>query len=47
MDWPTDWMIYGWFIDWLTDSTVQGRTKWLNDLINWLIDWIADSTVWG
>ena len=40
-------MFYGWLIDWLTDSTVQGLTKWLNDLIGWLIDWITDSTVQG
>ena len=36
-------MIYGWLIHLLTDSTVQGHTKWLNDLINWLSDWITDS----
>ena len=40
-------MFYGWLIDWLTDTTVQGVTKWLNDLIGWLIDWITDSTVQG
>ena len=26
--WPTDWIIYGWLIDWLTDSTVQGLSNW-------------------
>ena len=43
MDWPTDWVIYGWLIDWLTDSTVQVLTNWLNDL--WLVDWLTDPTV--
>ena len=40
-------MFYGWLIDWLTDTTVQGVTKWLNDLIGWVIDWITDFTVQG
>ena len=39
-DWPTDWKIYGWLIDWITDSTVRQLTNWLNDL--WLIDLLTN-----
>ena len=38
-DWPTDSMIEGWLIDWLTDSTLRILTNWLNHL--WLIDWLT------
>ena len=44
MGWPTNWMIYGWLIDWITDSFVHGLTNWLNDY-SWLIDCLTDSTV--
>ena len=37
-DWPTDRMIYGLLINWITDCTVWGLTNWLNDL--WLVDWL-------
>ena len=30
-------MVYGWLIDRVTDSTIQGLTNWLIDL--WLVDW--------
>ena len=35
-----------WLVGWISDSTVQGLTNWLNDL--WLVDWqnnITDATV--
>ena len=40
----TDWIIYGWLSDWLTDSAVQGLTNLLNDL--WLVDWLTDWLTW-
>ena len=55
--WPTDWIIYSWFIHRLTDSLVTGSLfdqiivftvqELTNWLNNWLIDWISDSTVPG
>ena len=39
-------MVYGWLIDRVTDSTIQGLTNWLIDLWR-LIDKLADSTIWG
>ena len=41
-DWPTDWMIFCWLIDWVTGSTIWGLANWLNDfwLIFWLTNWL-------
>ena len=44
--WLTNWIVYGWLIAWLANSTVQDRpTNWM--IYGWLIGWLADSTVQG
>ena len=40
-DWPTDWMIYGWLIDRITDATV--RTDYWSELF--MAGWFTDSNV--
>ena len=48
-DWPSDWTIYCWLIDWLTYSIIWRLTNWLKDL--WLFalsrDWLTDWKIYG